>query len=243
MLFIILGFSASIMNIWIGEKSLDDAWTCWFAVDAVSRPNTKPTICTLSGHGTLDNCCCVGRFGEYTPWYLHCTAPAQMGFRGLDLRLGQLNAHKMFYARWGCFMRVEIKWIHCFKLMRRLSNELLRKIYNGIHVAWTHSNVKYSRYSMQQTDHDRERKFQIQLSMQVSDSCSEDTLHKSLKKKLVSSFFSNTPLFQVNTQGLGTQMWILDAKLDNGALSTTSALSKKFRLPVQQAFEECLSPP
>ena len=34
-----------------------------------------------------------------TGWAAHCTAPAQMGFRGLDLRLGQLNAHKMFYAR------------------------------------------------------------------------------------------------------------------------------------------------
>ena len=95
---------------------------------------------------------------------------------------------------------------------------------------------------MPQTDHDRERKFQIQLRMQIPDSCSEDTLHKSLKKKLVSSF-SNAPLFQVNIQGLGTQMWILNAKLDNGALSTTSALRKKFRSPVQQAFEECLSPP
>ena len=39
----------------------------------------------------------------------HRTAPAQSGFRGLDLRLGQLNAHKMFYASRGCFMRVEIK--------------------------------------------------------------------------------------------------------------------------------------
>ena len=38
-------------------------------------------------------------------------------------------------------------------------------------------------------------------------------------------------------------MWILDARLDNGALSTTSALSKKYSSPVQQAFEECLSPP
>ena len=36
-------------------------------------------------------------------------------------------------------------------------------------------------------------------------------------------------------------MWILDAKLENGALSTTSALRKP--PPVQQAFEECLSPP
>ena len=95
---------------------------------------------------------------------------------------------------------------------------------------------------MQQTDHDRERKFQIQLRIQIPDSCSEDTLHKSLKKKLVSSF-SNAPFFQVNVPGLATQIWILDAKLDNGALSTTSALSKKFRSPVQQAFEECLSPP
>ena len=47
---------------------------------------------------------------------------------------------------------------------------------------------------MPQTDYDRERKFQIQLRMQIPDSCSEGTLHKSLKKKLVSSF-SNTPLF------------------------------------------------
>ena len=39
----------------------------------------------------------------------HCTAPAQSWFRGLDLRLRQLNTHKMFYASQGCFMRVEIK--------------------------------------------------------------------------------------------------------------------------------------
>ena len=36
-------------------------------------------------------------------------------------------------------------------------------------------------------------------------------------------------------------MRILDAKLDNGALSTTSALRKKFRSPVHQVFNECLS--
>ena len=90
--------------------------------------------------------------------------------------------------------------------------------------------------------HDRARKFRIQLRLQIPDGCSEDTLHKSLKQKLVSSF-SNAPLFQVNIQGLGTKIWILDAKLDNGALSTTSGLRTKIRSPIQQAFEECLSPP
>ena len=71
---------------------------------------------------------------------------------------------------------------------------------------------------MPQTDHERERKFQIQLRIQIPDSCSEDTLHKSLKKKLVSSF-SNAPFFQVNVPGLATQIWILDAKLDgNGRI-------------------------
>ena len=54
--------------------------------------------------------------------------------------------------------------------------------------------------------------------------------------------FSNAPLFQVDIQGLGTQMWFLDAKPVNGAFSTTSALRKTFRSRVQQAFEECLSP-
>ena len=49
---------------------------------------------------------------------------------------------------------------------------------------------------MQLYDHDRERKFQIQLCIQIPDSCSEDNLHKSLKKKFVSSF-SKAPLFQV----------------------------------------------
>ena len=90
--------------------------------------------------------------------------------------------------------------------------------------------------------HDTARKFRIQLRLQIPDGCSEDTLHKSLKQKLVSSF-SNAPLFQVNIQGLGTKIWILDAKLDNGALSTTSGLRTKIRSPIQQAFEECLSPP
>ena len=55
---------------------------------------------------------------------------------------------------------------------------------------------------MPQTDYDRERKFQIQLRMQIPDSCSEGTLHKSLKKKLVSSFSKSpspgpTPKWQV----------------------------------------------
>ena len=89
---------------------------------------------------------------------------------------------------------------------------------------------------------DRTRKFRIQLRLQIPDGCSEGTLHKSLKQKLVSRF-SNAPLFQVNIQGLGTKIWILDAKLDNGALSTTSGLRTKIRSPIQQAFEECLSPP
>ena len=40
---------------------------------------------------------------------------AQTGFQGLDLRLRQLNAHKMYHARWGCFMLIEIKSRHCFK--------------------------------------------------------------------------------------------------------------------------------
>ena len=90
--------------------------------------------------------------------------------------------------------------------------------------------------------HDRERKFRIQLRLQIPDCCSEDTLHKSLIQKLVSSF-SKAPMFQVDIQGLGTQIWILDAKLDNGTLSTTSGLRTKIRSPIQQAFEECLSPP
>ena len=103
-------------------------------------------------------------------------------------------------------------------------------------------NFKYSTYSMSPLAHDREQKFRIQLRVQIPNCCSEDTLHKSLKQKLVSSF-SNAPLFQVNIQGLGTKIWILDAKLDNGALSTTSGLRTKIRSPIQQAFEECLSPP
>ena len=41
---------------------------------------------------------------------------------------------------------------------------------------------------MQLSDHNRERKFQILFSMQIPDSCSEDTLHESMKKRLVSSF-------------------------------------------------------
>ena len=43
--------------------------------------------------------------------------------------------------------------------------------------------------------HDRERKFRNQLRLQIRDCCREDTLHKSLKQKLVSSF-SNKPFFQ-----------------------------------------------
>ena len=30
-------------------------------LDAVQRPNTMPTICTLFDHGTLEHCCCLGR--------------------------------------------------------------------------------------------------------------------------------------------------------------------------------------
>ena len=74
---------------------------------------------------------------------------------------------------------------------------------------------------------DREQKFQIQLCLEIPDSCSQDTLHKTSKKLVLT--FSNVPLFQVNIQGIGTlqtQIRILEVKLDNGALSTTIALRK-----------------
>ena len=36
------------------------------AVDAVQRPNTTPTMCTLFGHCALESSCCVKFFGEYS---------------------------------------------------------------------------------------------------------------------------------------------------------------------------------
>ena len=48
-------------------------------------------------------------------------------------------------------------------------------------------------------------------------------------------------MFQVYFQGLGTQLWTFNAKLDHGTPTTIKALRIKIRKPVQDAFHETLS--
>ena len=63
---------------------------------------------------------------------------------------------------------------------------------------------------MSLSTHDREQKFQIQLCVQVPDSCRQDALNESLKQKFISTF-CNVPLFQVYIckSGYWTPNWIM----------------------------------
>ena len=83
---------------------------------------------------------------------------------------------------------------------------------------------------------------------QIPEGCSEDTLHKSLEQKLDSSLSIESATHPClskysRTRNATWQIWIFDAKLDNGTLLTTSGLCTKIHSPIQQVFEECLSPP
>ena len=89
-------------------------------------------------------------------------------------------------------------------------------------------------------DDSRLQKVWIQLNLQIPDGCSQNTLYCSLRQRLIESF-KTVPLFQVYFVGLGTQLWTLDAKMDNGAPCVKKTLRKKIRVPIQQAFAETLT--
>ena len=89
----------------------------------------------------------------------------------------------------------------------------------------------------------RLHKVRIQLNLKIPDGCSlsaSQYLHSSLRQKFNTNF-KGVPLFQVYIQGLGTQLWTLNAKLDNGVVLTRGGLRNKIRTTIQQAFEEVLS--
>ena len=89
----------------------------------------------------------------------------------------------------------------------------------------------------------RLHKVRIQLNLKIPDGCSlsaSQCLHSSLRQKFNTNF-KGVPLFQVYIQGLGTQLWTLDAKLDNGVVLTCGGLRNKIRTTIQQAFEDVLS--
>ena len=89
----------------------------------------------------------------------------------------------------------------------------------------------------------RVQKVRIQLNLKIPDGCSlsaSQCLHSSLRQKFNTNF-KGVPLIQVYIQGLGTQLWTLDAKLDNGVVLTCGGLRNKIRTTIQQAFEEVLS--
>ena len=79
-------------------------------------------------------------------------------------------------------------------------------------------------------------------TLQIPDGCSQTTVCKSLRGKK-ENCFDRVPLFQVYFYGLGTQVWKIDVKLDNGALVSNNWLRNKIRSPIQQAFKETLSDP
>ena len=66
---------------------------------------------------------------------------------------------------------------------------------------------------------DRLLKVRIQPILQIP----EGTVYNSLRQKLEASF-NRVPIFQVYFNGLGTHLWQLDAKLDNGAVLTKKSV-------------------
>ena len=89
----------------------------------------------------------------------------------------------------------------------------------------------------------RLHKVRIQLNLKIPDSCSlsaSQCLHSSMRQKFNTNF-KGVPLFQAYTQGLGTQLWTLDAKMDNGVVLTCGGLLDKIRTTIQLALEEVLS--
>ena len=87
---------------------------------------------------------------------------------------------------------------------------------------------------------DRLQNVRIQLILQIPEGCSQGAVYNSLRQKLEVSF-NRVPIFQVYLNGLGTQLWRLDAKLDNGAALTKKAYRMKIRSTILQAFHETLS--
>ena len=89
--------------------------------------------------------------------------------------------------------------------------------------------------------HERVQKVLVQLTLQIPNGCSQGALHESLKRKLFTNF-NNLPYFQVYLHGLGSQLWSLDAKLDNEVQITYTRLRTKIRETILPAFKECLQP-
>ena len=76
--------------------------------------------------------------------------------------------------------------------------------------------------------HERVQRVMVQLSLRIPTGCSQGALHESLKLKLLANF-NNLPYFQVYLHGLGSQLWTLDARLDNGVPITSARLRNKIR--------------
>ena len=87
--------------------------------------------------------------------------------------------------------------------------------------------------------HERVQRVMVQLSLQIPTGCSQGALHESLKLKLLANF-NNLPYFQVYLHGLGSQLWTLDARLDNGVPITSARLRNKIRETILSAFEDSL---
>ena len=75
--------------------------------------------------------------------------------------------------------------------------------------------------------HERVQRVMVQLSLRIPTGCSQGALHESLKLKLLANF-NNLPYFQVYLHGLGSQLWTLDARLDNGVPSLQQDCAIRF---------------
>ena len=75
--------------------------------------------------------------------------------------------------------------------------------------------------------HERVQRVMVQLSLRIPTGCSQGALHESLKLKLLANF-NNLPYFQVYLHGLGSQLWTLDARLDNGVPITSARFAISF---------------
>ena len=89
--------------------------------------------------------------------------------------------------------------------------------------------------------HEKVKKVLVQLTLKIPNGCSQGAQHESLKRELHTNF-NNLPYFQVFLHGLGSQLWSLDAKLDNEVQITYTRLRTKIRETILPAFKECLQP-
>jgi len=84
------------------------------------------------------------------------------------------------------------------------------------------------------------QKVRVRSELQIPANCDAEAIYKRLKHNLEASY-NAAPWFQVKFQGLGTQLWTLDARLNIGATNLHASLRTKIRTLILQSFKDHLS--